>query len=55
MLAGDIALVSAKDIHRCGHVDLVITGWPCQGMFMAGKQNRHSSRFHDINRMMHYL
>jgi site-specific DNA-cytosine methylase len=38
-LAGDIALVSAEDIHRCGHVDWVIAGWPCQGMSMAGKQN----------------
>jgi hypothetical protein len=28
-LAGDIALVSAEDIHRCGHVDLVIARWPC--------------------------
>jgi hypothetical protein len=36
-LAGDIALVSTEDIHRCGHVDLVIAKWPCQGMFMAGK------------------
>jgi site-specific DNA-cytosine methylase len=39
MLAGDIALVSTEDIHRCGHVDLVNVGWPCQGIFMAGKQN----------------
>jgi hypothetical protein len=28
-LVRDIALVSAEDIHRCGHVDLVIAGWPC--------------------------
>ena len=35
-LAGDISLLSAEDIHRVGHVDLVIAGWPCQGMFMAG-------------------
>jgi site-specific DNA-cytosine methylase len=39
MLTGDIALVSAEDIHHCGHVNLVIAGWPFQGMFMAGKQN----------------
>jgi hypothetical protein len=26
---GDIALVSAEDIHHCGHVDLVIAGWSC--------------------------
>jgi site-specific DNA-cytosine methylase len=38
-LAADIALISAEDIHRCGHVDLVIAGWPCQDMSMAGKQN----------------
>jgi site-specific DNA-cytosine methylase len=37
MLAGDITLVSAKDIHCCGHVDLVIAGWPCQGMSMTSK------------------
>jgi site-specific DNA-cytosine methylase len=58
-LAGDIALVSAEDIHRCGHVDLVIAGWPCQGMSMAGKQNGlqdgRSSRFHDMIRVMWYL
>jgi site-specific DNA-cytosine methylase len=59
MLAGDISLVSAEDIHHCGHVDLVIVGWPCQGMSMAGKQNGlqdgRSSRFHDMIRMMRYL
>jgi site-specific DNA-cytosine methylase len=38
-LAGDISLVSAESIHRCGHVDLVIGGWPYQGMSMAGKQS----------------
>jgi site-specific DNA-cytosine methylase len=59
ILAGDIALISAEDIHRCGHVDLVIAGWPCQGMSMAGKQNGlqdgRSSRFHDMIRVMRYL
>jgi site-specific DNA-cytosine methylase len=58
-LAGDIALISAGDIHRCGHVDLVIAGWPCQDMCMAGKQNGlqdgSSSRFHDMIRVMRYL
>jgi hypothetical protein len=58
-LARDIALVSAEDIHRCSHVDLVIAGWPCQGMSMAGKQNGlqdgHSSRFYDMIRVMRYL
>jgi hypothetical protein len=28
-LVRDIALVSADDIHHCGHVDLVIARWPC--------------------------
>jgi site-specific DNA-cytosine methylase len=59
ILAGDIALISAEDIHRCGHVDLVIAGWPCQGMSMVGKQNGlqdgRSSRFHDMIRVMRYL
>jgi hypothetical protein len=36
-LVGDIALLSEKDIHWLGHVDLVIAGWPCQGMSMAGQ------------------
>jgi hypothetical protein len=27
--AGDIFLVSAKDIYHCGHVDLVNAGWLC--------------------------
>jgi hypothetical protein len=58
-LEGDIALVSAENIHRCGHVDLVLAGWPCQGMSMAGKQNGlqdgRSSRFHDMIRVMRYL
>jgi site-specific DNA-cytosine methylase len=59
ILVGDIALVSAEDIYRCGHMDLVIAGWPCQGMSMAGEQNGlqdgHSSRFHDMIRVMRYL
>jgi site-specific DNA-cytosine methylase len=58
-LVGDIALVSAEDIYRCGHVDLVIAGWPCHDMSMAGKQNGlqdgRSSRFHDMIRVMRYL
>jgi hypothetical protein len=55
-LVENIALVSAEDIHR-GLV--VIAGWPCHGMSMAGKQNglqdRRSSRFHDMIRVMRYL
>jgi site-specific DNA-cytosine methylase len=58
-LVGDIALVSVEDIHHCGHVDLVIAGWPCQGMSMAGKQNGlqdgRSSRFHDMIWVMRYV
>jgi site-specific DNA-cytosine methylase len=38
---------------------LVIAGWPCQDMSMAGKQNGlqdgSSSRFHDMIRVMRYL
>jgi site-specific DNA-cytosine methylase len=59
MLVGDITLVSEENIHRCGHVDLVVAGWPCHGMSMAGKQNglqdRRSSRFHDMIQVMRYL
>ena len=36
-LAGDISLLSAEDIHLVGHVELVITDWPCQGMSIAGR------------------
>jgi hypothetical protein len=58
-LVGNITLVSVEDIHRCGHVDLVVAGWPCQGMSMASKQNGLqdgcSSRFHDMIRVMGYL
>jgi site-specific DNA-cytosine methylase len=58
-LVGDITLVSTGDIHRCGHVDLVIAGWPCQDMSMASKQNGlqdgRSSQFHDMIRVMRYL
>jgi site-specific DNA-cytosine methylase len=38
-LTGDISLISEKDLHWLGHVDLVIAGWPCQGMSMARNQN----------------
>jgi hypothetical protein len=34
-LIGDISLISEQDLHWLGHVDLVIAGWPCQGMSMA--------------------
>jgi site-specific DNA-cytosine methylase len=39
LLTGDISLISEQDLHWLGHVDLVIAGWPCQGMSMAGNQN----------------
>jgi hypothetical protein len=35
----DISLISEKDRHWLGHMDLVITGWPYQGISMAGNQN----------------
>jgi site-specific DNA-cytosine methylase len=58
-LTRDIALVSVEDIHRCGHVDLVIARWPYQGISMAGKQNGlqdgRSSRFHDMIWVICYL
>jgi hypothetical protein len=58
-LTGDISLTSEKDLHWLGHVDLVIVGWPCQGMSMAGNQNGlqdgRSSRFYDMVRIICYL
>ena len=36
-LVGDVSLLSEKDIQWLGYVDLVIAGWPCQGMSMARK------------------
>jgi site-specific DNA-cytosine methylase len=58
-LTGDISLISEKDLHWLGHVDLVIVGWPCQGMSMAGNQNGlqvgRSSRFYDMVRVIRYL
>jgi site-specific DNA-cytosine methylase len=58
-LAGDISLLFDEDIHWIGHVDLLIIGWPCQGMSMAGKQNGlqdgRSSRFFDMVRVIRYL
>jgi site-specific DNA-cytosine methylase len=59
LLTGDISLISKKDLHWLGHVDLVIAGWPCQGMFMAGNQNGLqdgcSSRFYDMVCVIRYL
>jgi site-specific DNA-cytosine methylase len=58
-LTGDISLISEKDLHWLGHVDLVIAGWPCQGMSMAGNKNGLqdgcSSRFYDMVRVIRYL
>jgi hypothetical protein len=38
-LTGDFSLISENNLHWLGHMDLVIAGWPCQGMSMAGNQN----------------
>jgi site-specific DNA-cytosine methylase len=58
-LTGDISLISEKDLHWLGHVDLVIVGWPCQGISMAGNQNGlqdgRSSRFYDMVCVICYL
>jgi hypothetical protein len=58
-LTDDISLISEKDLHWLGHVDLMIAGWPCQGMSMAGNQNGlqdgRSSRFYDMVRVICYL
>jgi hypothetical protein len=58
-LTGDISLISEKDLHWLGHVDLVIAGWPCQGMSMAGNQNGlqdgRFSQFYDMVRVIRYL
>jgi site-specific DNA-cytosine methylase len=58
-LTGDISLISEKDLHWLGHVDLVIVGWPCQGMPMVGNQNGlqdgRSLRFYDMVRVIRYL
>jgi site-specific DNA-cytosine methylase len=58
-LTGDISLISEKDLHWLGFVDLVIVGWPCQGMAMVGNQNGlqdgRSSRFYDMVRVIRYL
>jgi site-specific DNA-cytosine methylase len=58
-LTSDISLISEKDLHWLGHMDLVIAGWPCQGMSMAGNHNGLqdgcSSRFYDMVRVICYL
>jgi hypothetical protein len=38
-LPSDISLISRKEITRHGPVDLVVAGWPCQGLSMASHQN----------------
>jgi site-specific DNA-cytosine methylase len=38
-LTGDISLISEKDLHWLGYVDLVIAGWPYQGISMTENQN----------------
>jgi site-specific DNA-cytosine methylase len=36
-LPSDIILLGAQDLARVGPIDLVITGWPCQGHTWAGR------------------
>ena len=38
-LADDVRLIDIEQLRLLGQVDLVIAGWPCQGMSMAGHQN----------------
>jgi hypothetical protein len=58
-LTGDISLISEKDLHWFGHLDLVIASWPCQGMSMAenqnGLQDGRFSQFYDIVCVIRYL
>jgi hypothetical protein len=58
-LTCDISLISEKDLHWLGHVDLVIAGWAYQGKSMAGNQNGlqdgRSSRFYDMVCVIRYL
>jgi hypothetical protein len=58
-LTGDISLISENDLHWLGHMDLVITSWPCQGLSMASNQNGlhdgRSLRFYDMVCVIRYL
>jgi hypothetical protein len=46
VLSSNIALLGAQDLTRVGPIDLVITGWPCQGHTQAGRgEGLHDPRF----------
>jgi site-specific DNA-cytosine methylase len=59
VLPSDISLISREEITRHGPIDLVIAGWPCQGMSMAGHQNglhdARSARFWDMIRVLRHI
>ena len=58
-LSDDIRLIDDVQLRLLGHVDLVIAGWPCQGMSMAGKQNglydRRTALFGELIRILRTL
>ena len=58
-LAADISLVSDTQLRAHGPIDLVIAGWPCQGLSMAGNQNglhdKRSALFQELVRILHTL
>ena len=51
-LAQDVLLIDEDQLRAHGPVDVVIAGWPCQGLSMAGNQNglqdKRSAYFHEI-------
>ena len=57
-LPRDVTLVSADDLCRLGHVDLVIAGWPCQGHSRAGSgrglDDPRSGLFADLLRLIQW-
>ena len=38
-LPSDISLISREEITRHGPIDLVVAGWPCQGLSTACHQD----------------
>ena len=55
-LFDDIRLIDNVQLRLLGRVDLVIAGWPCQGMSMAGKQyglhDRRTALFGELIRIL---
>jgi len=55
----DITLLGAQDLARVGPINLVITGWPCQGHTRAGRgEELRDFRFHmfwEMLRVLHHL